>query len=102
MWMKQNSQPEWTTLGVGCHCTIYNQLPPGECERLVMVTAGTTNGFIEGSYLCYSAESKMGDYRGEMNGKLFQQLLTTQLLPSLPSHQCPRWIMHHTTLTEES
>ena len=60
------------------------QVPPGEGERFVVVAAGTDEGFVEGSYLCYPAKSNQGDYHGEMNGELFLRWLTTQLLPSLP------------------
>ncbi|XP_066969204.1 uncharacterized protein [Macrobrachium rosenbergii] len=80
------------------------QVPPGEGERFVVVAAGTNEGFIEGSYLCYPAKSNQGDYHGEMNAKLFEQWLTTQLLPSLPE---PSVLVldnapYHSTLTEES
>ena len=80
------------------------QVPPGEGERFVVVAAGTNEGFIEGSYLCYPAKSNQGDYHGEMNAKLFEQWLTTQLLPSLPE---PSVLVldnapYHSTLIEES
>ncbi|XP_064087409.1 uncharacterized protein LOC135202086 [Macrobrachium nipponense] len=60
------------------------QVPSGEGERFVVVAAGTANGFIEDSFLCYPAKSTSGDYHGEMTGELFIRWLTTQLLPLLP------------------
>lgn len=64
--------------------TYSRQVPPGEGERFVVIAGGTTDGFVEGSYLCYQAKSNHGDYHGEMNGELFLRWLTTHLLPSLP------------------
>ena len=80
------------------------QIPPGEGERLVVVAAGTTNGFVEEAFLCYTAKTNTGDYHGEMNGELFHRWLTTQLLPALPE---PSVLVldnapYHSQLTEES
>ncbi|XP_064088320.1 uncharacterized protein LOC135202790 [Macrobrachium nipponense] len=79
--------------------TYSRQVPPGEGERFVVVAAGTNEGFIDGSYLCYLAKTNQGDYHGEMNAKLFKQWLTTQLLPSLPE---PSVLVLDSTLLEES
>ncbi|XP_068245251.1 uncharacterized protein, partial [Palaemon carinicauda] len=84
--------------------TYSRQVPPGEGERFVVVAAGTNEGFIDGSYLCYLAKTNQGDYHGEMNAKLFKQWLTTQLLPYLPE---PSVLVldnapYHSTLLEES
>ncbi|KAK3890217.1 hypothetical protein Pcinc_005802 [Petrolisthes cinctipes] len=59
------------------------QVPPGEGERFVVVAAGTVNGFIEDSLLCFPAKNKSGDYHGKMNATLFIRWLTTSLLPAL-------------------
>lgn len=50
----------------------------------MVVGAGTVTGFINGSFLCFPAKNKSGDYHGEMNGTLFIRWLTSHLLPALP------------------
>ncbi|KAK3878624.1 hypothetical protein Pcinc_006969 [Petrolisthes cinctipes] len=63
--------------------TYSRQVPPGDGERFVVVAAGTADGFVEGSFLCFAANNTTGDYHGEMNGELFLRWLTTQLLSIL-------------------
>ncbi|KAK3870173.1 hypothetical protein Pcinc_024575 [Petrolisthes cinctipes] len=96
---------EWVdTTQAPFNTTYSRQLPPGEGERFVVVAAGTDEGFVDGSYLCYPAKTNQGDYHGEMNGELFMRWLTMQLLPSLPE---PSVLVldnapYHSQLTEES
>ncbi|MPC53130.1 hypothetical protein E2C01_047015 [Portunus trituberculatus] len=81
-----------------------HQVPLGEGECFVLVAAGTTNGFVEDSFLCYRAKNTSGDYHGKMSSEPFLRWLTTQLLPSLPE---PLELVldnapNHSLLTEES
>ena len=84
--------------------TYSRQVPPGEGERLVVVAAGTTDGFIDGSFLYFPAKNTSGDYHGEMNGDIFLRWLTTQLLPLLeePSVLVMDNAPYHSIMTEES
>lgn len=84
--------------------TYSRQVPPGEGERFVVVAAGTRKGFIEDSFLCYTARNNSGDYHGEMNAQLFHRWLTTKLLPSLsePSVLAIDNAPYHSQLTEGS
>ncbi|KAK3883272.1 hypothetical protein Pcinc_012401 [Petrolisthes cinctipes] len=107
MWFttRMSHSREWVdTTQAPFNTTYSRQLPPGEGERFVVVAAGTDEGFVDGSYLCYPAKTNQGDYHGEMNGELFMRWLTTQLLPSLPE---PSVLVldnapYHSQLTEES
>ena len=84
--------------------TCSRQVPPGEGERFVVIAGGTAGGFVEGSFLCYPAKSTQGDCHGEMNGTLFRQWLTTNLLPALPEPSVPVFdnAPYHRQLTEDS
>ena len=98
---------EWIDTKEDVTSFTYNrQVPPGERERYVVITGGTTGGFVEGSYLCYPAKSSLGDYYGEMNNTLFQQWLTTYLLPALPEPSLQYLVLdnapYHRQLTEDS
>ena len=80
------------------------QVPPGEGERFVVVAGGTVKGFVDGSFLCFPAKTKTGDYHGEMNSILFTNWLTSHLLPALdePSVIVLDNAPYHSQLTEES
>ncbi|XP_066950821.1 uncharacterized protein [Macrobrachium rosenbergii] len=107
MWFttRMSHNREWADTTQAATSAIYSrQVPPGEGEHFLVVAAGMDNGFTEGLYLCCPAKTTHGEYHGEMNAKLFQQWLMTQLLPSLPE---PSVIVldnatYHSTLMEES
>ena len=49
---------EWTDTTQDVTSPTYSrQVPPGEGERFVVIAAGTKDGFIEDSYLCYAAKT---------------------------------------------
>ncbi|KAK3877931.1 hypothetical protein Pcinc_017399 [Petrolisthes cinctipes] len=44
--------------------TYSRQVPPGDGERFLVVAAGTADGFVEGSFLCFAANNTTGDPMG--------------------------------------
>ena len=46
-------------------------VPFSKGERLIIVHAGSENGFINGAQLLFKAKSSSGDYHSEMNGQNF-------------------------------
>lgn len=53
-------------------------------RRLIVVHAGSTNGFIPNAQLVYTAGSASGDYHGQMNHINFEKWVNEKLLPNLP------------------
>lgn len=63
--------------------TTGNHMPSGKGGRVILVHAGTENGFVPGADLIYYGK-KNGDYHDEMDGKMYQQYFTDKLLPNIP------------------
>ena len=57
-------------------------IPFNKGERLIIVHAGTEDGFIPGAKLVFKAGST-GDYHQEMNFENFKKWMENQLLPNL-------------------
>lgn len=53
-------------------------------NRLIVVHAGSSNGFIDGAELVYKASTTVGDYHGQMNFQNFEKWTLEKLIPSLP------------------
>jgi hypothetical protein len=60
-------------------------LADGNAEnRLIVVHAGSEDGFVAGSKLIYKAGSVIGDYHGQMNNTNFEEWMQGKLIPNLP------------------
>ena len=102
---RMNHSREWVdSTQASTSATFSRQVPPGDGERFIVVAAGTEEGFIDGSFISFTAKNASGDYHGEMNSELFLRWLTTSLLPSLgePSVLVLDNAPYHSMLTEES
>jgi len=60
-------------------------MPPySRGQRLIVVHAGSKNGFIEGAQLVYKASCSTSDYNNEMSAAIFTKWLTEKLILNLP------------------
>ena len=58
-------------------------VPNNKGQRLIVVHAGSANGFVPGAKLIYKASRSTGDYHHEMNGDNFEKWLREKLLQNL-------------------
>ena len=81
-WVNVNHQPgkEWTSIDG----SLGRGTPTGKGERIIILHAGDSNGFVDGCQLVFTSKHCDGrDYHGEMNGDVFRQWVDNQLLPAL-------------------
>jgi len=78
--------------------------PTGKGERLVIVNAITSDGWVPGSRLVFKASKKTGDYHANMNWSNFSKWFQEQLLKNIPKNSLI--IMdnaaYHNVLAEEA
>jgi len=60
------------------------QKPTGKGERLIIINAISSAGWVDGAKLVFQAKRKTGDYHGQMNAALFQKWFTEKLIPHIP------------------
>jgi hypothetical protein len=53
-------------------------------KRLIMVHAGSKDGFVQNGLLLFPSGSKSGDYHADMNWTNFDKWTTDHLIPNLP------------------
>ncbi|XP_011558594.3 uncharacterized protein LOC105389210 [Plutella xylostella] len=52
--------------------------------RIIIVHAGSRNGFVHNALLMFKSHSKTGDYHGDMNATNFRKWINEKLLPNIP------------------
>ncbi|KAF8794704.1 hypothetical protein HNY73_002653 [Argiope bruennichi] len=69
-------------------------------NRLIVVHAGSSTGFLMGALLVYKASTKSGDYHGQMNYENFKKWVLEKLLPNLQPNSvvCMDNASYHTTV----
>lgn len=60
------------------------QKPTGKGERLIIVNAITSKGWVSDAKLVFKAGRKTGDYHGQMNHEIFKKWFSEKLLPNIP------------------
>ena len=78
-----------TVGGVAC--------PSGKGKRLIILHAGSEDGWVPNRSLVYQSLNDDGDYHQEMNHIIFEKWFETQLLPNIPPNSLS-WIMLHIIL----
>lgn len=58
--------------------------PISKGQRIVIVHAGSEEGFVPNALLLFKAGSKSGDYHDNMNFENYEKWLRSQLMPNLP------------------
>ena len=82
------------------------KLPSSRGERLIILNAGCKEiGFVPNCELVFKSKSKDGrDYHSEINGQVFSEWVTKQLIPNLPPNAVLVMdnALYHNLRTEES
>ncbi|XP_049273670.1 uncharacterized protein LOC119399462 [Rhipicephalus sanguineus] len=60
--------------------------PSGRGGRLILLHAGSEDGFLNAACLLFRATKRTGDYHAEMDGPRFEMWFTEQLLPNIKPH----------------
>ena len=54
--------------------------PSGKGSRLIIIHAGSDDGFVPNACKIFQAKKNIGDYHGEMNGDCYKTWFTTKLI----------------------
>ena len=82
MWL--NAHHGQNTMWVDGDGTAGWKRPSGKGGRLIVLHAGTVDGWVPGAELVFRAKSSSGDYHNEMNIQHFMEWWKIQLLPNSP------------------
>ena len=66
------------------------QKPTGKGERLIIINAMSSAGWVKGAQLVFQAKRKTGDYHGQMNAELFQKWFSEKLIPNIGNFSISR------------
>ena len=72
------------TMWVDCDGTAGWKRTSGKGGTLIVLHAGTVDGWVAGAELVFRAKASSGDYHNEMNIPHFMEWWKTQLLPNIP------------------
>ena len=82
-WVNQNHTVSkcWITENAGQATGV--RVPTGKGGRLIVLHAGSKEGFVPGAALVFQAKNT-GDYHDQMNAETFEKWLAEQLIPNIP------------------
>lgn len=83
-WINKNTVPSraWHD---GTSDTV-DAVPPGKGERLIIIGAGSSTGWIPRTFQMWTGKKKTDDYHSEMNGAVFKKWVHERLLPNMPAN----------------
>ena len=64
------------------------KVPSGKGSRLIILHAGSREGFINDGLLCFQSKTGSADYHDEMNAEVFTHWLKNSLFPNIPENTC--------------
>lgn len=64
------------------------KVPTGKGIRIIILHAGSKDGFVRNAELVFRSKSNSDDYHQEMNGDAFLQWFNEQFLPNLSPNSC--------------
>ena len=62
------------------------KVPSGKGSRLIILHAGTEDGFVPDRLLCFQSNQGKADYHDEMDGDTFLKWFREQLIPNIPPY----------------
>ena len=83
-WLNSHAAPE--RIWVDSDETGGFKHPSGKGQRLIILHAGSRNGWIPGCELIFVSKKKSDDYHDEMNAQHFLEWFEKTLLPRIPSN----------------
>ena len=60
--------------------------PSGKDSRLIILHAGSENGWINGADLVFQSKKAAGDYHDEMTSEHFREWFHDSLMPNIPAN----------------
>ena len=62
------------------------KVPSGKGQMLIVLHAGSAEGWVPGGDLMFRSKTNSADYHDEMNSEHFMEWFTKQLLPNIPDN----------------
>ena len=62
------------------------KVPSRKGKRLIVLHAGSAEGWVPGADLMFRSKTNSADYQEEMNSEHFMEWFTKQLLPNIPDN----------------
>ena len=82
-WINQNYTVQKCWVDCSSNLATGVKPPVGKGSRLIILHAGTKNGFVPNADLVFQAKNDGSDYHSQINAQVFEKWFKTQLLPNI-------------------